>query len=431
MKKIYSLDSTLRSVARRKHMPVMDLLLHRISEFSSHSARNYTLFAVCPNSVAVIRAALRAAKRANAPLNFAATLNQVDVDGGYTGFTQREFVKLIRQEAAAINFTGPVIIAVDHGGPWLRDNQRTAGWPYEKTMKWVKKSFEAALLAGYDLLHVDPTIDITMTGSSMPVDLVISRTIELIDHIEGFRKKMGIGPVAYEVGTEEVHGGLADMTVFTGFLRGLKSWLQKSGYKQVWPCFIVGKVGTDLHTTVFDSDIAAKLVSEAHRYGSWIKGHYTDNVDNPEAYPISGMGAANVGPEFTESEYEALIELENIESQLFSGGKIPRKSKMKQVLWQTVLQSNRWQKWLKGDEIIIPFERLDMRRQEWLIKTGCRYIWANPEVQSARMRLYQNLSVHGIRADDIVMTAIEKKMHKYFTVFNLVDLNEILQQGMQ
>ena len=27
--------------------------------------------------------------------------------------------------------------------------------------------------------------------------------------------------------------------------------------------------------------------------------HYTDYVENPEEYPLSGMGAANVGPEFT------------------------------------------------------------------------------------------------------------------------------------
>jgi hypothetical protein len=40
--------------------------------------------------------------------------------------------------------------------------------------------------------------------------------------------------------------------------------------------------------------------------GSYIKGHYTDDVANPEEYPLCGMGAANVGPEFTISEYRAL-----------------------------------------------------------------------------------------------------------------------------
>ncbi len=426
-----SLDQLIRNLARQKNMPVVDLLMQRITEISNRTGEKHTVFAACPNSVAVIRAALRSARRANAPIKFAATLNQVDLDGGYTGFTQREFVRLIRQEAAAINFTGPVIIAVDHGGPWLRDNQRTENWSFTATMNWVKKSFEAAVVTGYDLLHVDPTIDITLSGKVIPIDLVIDRTIDLIVHVERFRMKKDIAPVAYEVGTEEVHGGLADMNLFRDFLKGLRSGLEKAGYENVWPCFVVGKVGTDLHTTLFDPEVAGGLVAEARRYGSWIKGHYTDNVENPEAYPRSGMGAANVGPEFTEREYEALMELENMESALFTRGKIPRKSKIKEVLWQAVLESNRWQKWLKGDEQTKSFDRLNAHRQEWLIKTGCRYIWANAEVQTARMELYKNLAVYGIHADEIVLIAIEQDMQKYFTHFNLINLNNQLLQDFE
>ena len=33
-------------------------------------------------------------------------------------------------------------------------------WSYDKTMSSVKKSFEAAIEAGFDLIHVDPTVDI-------------------------------------------------------------------------------------------------------------------------------------------------------------------------------------------------------------------------------------------------------------------------------
>ena len=93
--------------------------------------------------MAVIKASLRSAKRNNAPIKFAATLNQVDLDGGYTGFDQYEFVKTIRQEAEVINFTGPVIIAVDHGGPWLKDKHYREKWRYEDSMNAVKRSFEA------------------------------------------------------------------------------------------------------------------------------------------------------------------------------------------------------------------------------------------------------------------------------------------------
>ena len=53
-----------------------------------------TLFAACPNSLSVIKASFRAAKRNNAPIYFATTLNQVDCDGGYTGMTQEALTKI-------------------------------------------------------------------------------------------------------------------------------------------------------------------------------------------------------------------------------------------------------------------------------------------------------------------------------------------------
>lgn len=53
-----------------------------------------TLLAVCPNSELVTRAAVRAASQAGAPLLLAATLNQVDLDGGYTGWTPQALVEL-------------------------------------------------------------------------------------------------------------------------------------------------------------------------------------------------------------------------------------------------------------------------------------------------------------------------------------------------
>jgi len=54
------------------------------------------------------------------------------------------------------------------------------------------------------------------------------------------------------VGTEEVHGGLADMKVFSRFLKQLKKGLEENSLADAWPCFVVGKVGTDLHTSTFD-----------------------------------------------------------------------------------------------------------------------------------------------------------------------------------
>ena len=55
-------------------------LLHRIDELQARTGIPRTIFGACPNSPTVIRASLRAAKRNNAPIYFAATLNQVDCD---------------------------------------------------------------------------------------------------------------------------------------------------------------------------------------------------------------------------------------------------------------------------------------------------------------------------------------------------------------
>ena len=407
--------------------PKLRKLLDRVQELTAQGHKPMTLLAVCPNSPAVIKAAFRAAKRNNAPIMFAATLNQVDNDGGYTGMTQKDFVRVMRVEAKRNNFTGPYIAAIDHGGPWLKDIQTLEMWPYEKAMDAVKKSYEAALLAGYELIHVDPTVDRFLPkGEIIKIEVVAARTIELITHIENFRKERGLPCIAYEVGTEEVHGGLADMSVFNKFLDLLKEGLEKNGCADAWPCFVVGKVGTDLHTTFFDPVVAKQLTSTVAKYGSFIKGHYTDDVENPEEYPLSGMGAANVGPEFTVAEFNALEELEAVENKLYDEGNVAMHSNMIAILKKLVIDSGRWKKWVHGDESPDDFESITPDRQRWLMQTGARYIWQKPEAVAARQTLYSNLRLNGIDAEGIVLSTIERAIDKYYVAYNLVNLNSLL-----
>jgi D-tagatose-1,6-bisphosphate aldolase subunit GatZ/KbaZ len=425
------LNHRIRDGARAEGLSTLDYLLKMIDSLAADSGVPRTLLAACPNSIAVIRASLESARRSNAPIKFAATLNQVDNDGGYTGFTHEEFVRTIREEARVINYGGPVIVAVDHGGPWLKDRHRTEGWSYEDTMTAVKQSFESALDAGFDLIHVDPTVDITLSpGEGIRIEVVAERTVELIRHCEEYRAARNLDRIAYEVGTEEVHGGLADMQVFDRFLSLLKKGLADAGMKDTWPCFVVGKVGTDLHTTLFDPEVARRLTDSARVYGSRIKGHYSDNVDNPEQYPLSGMGAANVGPEFTEREYDALVELGGLENRWAAEGELGKSSRIREHLWKAVVASGRWTKWLGEKESGKEFTNLSEERQEWLVKTGCRYIWENPEVISARSRLYSNMALRGVKADEIVLSTIGGAMDRYFHTFNLVNLNQYLEENI-
>src|SRR5665647_1508228 len=122
------MNQKIRNIAISQNIPLMDYILRRIGELAKKDGINRTIFAACPNSISVIKAALRSAKRWNSPVKFATTLNQVDIDRGYTNLNQKEFVNTIKLEAERLNVQVPVIVAVDHGGPWLKDLHAREKW---------------------------------------------------------------------------------------------------------------------------------------------------------------------------------------------------------------------------------------------------------------------------------------------------------------
>ena len=400
-------------------MKPISYLIQRIIELRAHGTQ-ITLLAVCPNSDAVLEATVEVAAANHTPMLFAATLNQVDRDGGYTGWTPQAFVGRMRELAVKHECTSPLYPCLDHGGPWLKDGHTRAGLSLEETMAEVKDTLTACLEAGYALLHVDPTVDRTLPQGQPPdIDVVVERTIKLIAHAESERERLGLPPVSYEVGTEEVHGGLVDLDNFDRFLAGLKAGLESRGLAHTWPCFIVGKVGTDLHTTTFDPESARRLHDRVAPHGSLIKGHYTDWVENPADYPATGMGGANVGPEFTATELAALHDLCAREVRLGERRPGVPRSGFKKALEAAVVESDRWRKWLTPEEAGREFDELAPARQEWLVATGARYVWTEPRVLVARRRLYDDVGPEIADPNGFVVDRIAQNIQKYVDAFNL------------
>ena len=397
-------------------------LVARSIDLHARGRARLTLLAVCPNSAAVLQAAVKAAGRHRAPMLFAATLNQVDRDGGYTGWTPQTFVDEVAACRARYACHDLLYPCLDHGGPWLKDRHTLDHLSLDETMAELRRSLSACLAAGYALLHVDPTVDRTLpAGRPVPIEVVVARTVALIEHCEAERARLGLPPVSYEVGTEEVHGGLADLDGFRRFVALLHDELAARGLLAAWPCFIVGKVGTDLHTTFFDPDVAARLREIVAPLGSLVKGHYTDWVENPGAYPATGMGGANVGPEFTAVECEALADLEARERALPAGQGSAPPSGMMQALQDAVVDSNRWRKWLQPNEIGLPFASLAPERRAWLVSTGARYVWTDARVLAARTSLYANLAAVMDDPAEYVVDRIAGAVEHYLEAFNLVD----------
>jgi D-tagatose-1,6-bisphosphate aldolase subunit GatZ/KbaZ len=402
-------------------MVPVDRLIRRILALRQEG-RFLTLLAVCPNSDAVLEAAVKVAATENMPMLFAATLNQVDRDGGYTGWTPQAFVDRMRQLAARHSCDSPLYPCLDHGGPWLKDLHTLRAMTYQQTMAEVKASITACLQAGYALLHIDPTVDRGLPpGQPIEIERVVERTVELIAHAEDERSRLGLQPISYEVGTEEVHGGLADFATFDRFLIDLRSSLSQRGLSHVWPCFIVGKVGTDLHTTMFDRQVARRLYERVAPLGSLIKGHYTDWVANPADYPTSGMGGANVGPELTSAELSALRELCTEERRLFAHTPRRSPSGFEAAVETAVTESGRWKKWILSEEAGRRYDELDPARREWLIATGARYTWTDPRVLSARQTLYHNLQPVIPDPHGVVVDRIAQAILAYVEAFNLKD----------
>jgi D-tagatose-1,6-bisphosphate aldolase subunit GatZ/KbaZ len=403
-------------------------IIQRIIQLREKESRLITLLAVCPNSEAVLEAAILSAEKHQTPMLLAATLNQVDRDGGYTHWTPQQFIQKIKDFSEHFQVSVPIFPCLDHGGPWLKDVHTSKNLSLQETMVELKFSLTAFLQAGYQLMHIDPTIDRSLSKGSLPsVDVIVNRTIELIQHTESERTRMNLPSISYEVGSEEVHGGMADLERFEIFLNQLHSEMERAGLSAQWPCFIVAQVGTDLHTTRFDAEIASKLYSIVAPHGSLIKGHYSDWVDNPEDYPRSGMGGANVGPEFTAVEVRVLKKLEKQETDINTGKNTDRLSRFVENLQKAVIDSGRWKKWLQPGEEKLDFSKLSPERRQWLIETGARYVWTEPAIFESRQILYKNVSRKINNPNQWVVTKIADRIGHYIGSFNLENSWEILK----
>jgi D-tagatose-1,6-bisphosphate aldolase subunit GatZ/KbaZ len=146
-------------------------------------------------------------------------------------------------------------------------------------------------------------------------------------------------------------------------------------------------------------------------------------VAAPEAYPLSGMGGANVGPGLSAVEADALRELVALEKRLDKSSGLPA------VLRDAVVDSGRWRKWLAPAEEERAFEDLPKERQRWLVDTGSRYVWTHPQVEAARQRLYDHVAPYR-DAQAYVEWRLQTAILHYMHAFNLIDLTDRLLQTL-
>jgi tagatose-1,6-bisphosphate aldolase non-catalytic subunit AgaZ/GatZ len=388
-----------------------------------------TLLSVSPNSPAVLEAAVRCASQHNMPMLFSASLNAVDRDGGYTAWTPADFVYQMYTFANKYAWRGPLYPCLEHCGPWLKDSHIAANLSYEQAMQEVKLSLAACIQAGYQLLHIDTTIDRRLPPSqTVQVERMAPRTIELIQYAEEVRNRCTLSPIAYEAASEEVQSGLVNFNKFQIFLSNLRSSMSSLKLMDAWPAFFVADVGPGLFSAEFSPASANRVYTVAAPTGALAMGHYTDWVDDPQLYPQAGVGCANLGPELTAEEVHALQDLCEHETEALAGNTQIAPSNFLETLEQAVIASQCWKKWLALEEKDKDFTDLALLRQVRLIECGARYVWNEPGVKAARQNLYQNLSSLMTDPQSFVVERIMTVIEKYISAFNLHDVLARLEE---
>lgn len=405
-------------------------LLSALKRIEQEDGQGTTLLGIGPMSENMVRATLELGRDEDFPVVFIASRNQVDTEelgGGYVlGWDQKRFVESVNRIAEEVRFTGALLICRDHGGPWQRDNEKKENLSEQEAMEKAKISYLNDLLAGFSVLHIDPTVA-PHTEGYVPLDTVIRLTVELIEYVETERIKRSMPPIGYEIGTEETAGGLTDADAFDQFLGDLKTQLE--GHRLPRPDFIVGQTGTLIrmkeNVGSFSTDKARELSAIAHKHGVAFKEHNADFLDADilREHPGMGIDGANTGPEFSVAETEGFLHLAQLEDQAAREGRVREPSLFSEIVQEAALKSGRWKKWLpKERQHLTEAEiRSNAEGTAEAVSVAGRYVFDWPEVVEAREKMFSNLIDGGVLQDPgkEVIETIKRSIKVWVDAFNL------------
>ncbi|MCE9882509.1 class II D-tagatose-bisphosphate aldolase non-catalytic subunit [Hafnia paralvei] len=398
-----------------------------------------SMLGIGPMSPALIQACFELGKEKDLPLMFIASRNQVDADefgAGYVNnWDQFRFAADLKAIAEKVGFDGDYFLCRDHGGPWQRDKERKDHIPEDQAMALARRSYEVDMDAGFDLLHIDPTKDPYVVGKAIDIEVVLQRTIDLIQFCEDYRKEKGLKQFYYEVGTEETNGGLTSIEAFEAFIIELNKRLDDAGLPR--PLFIVGQTGTLTRLTRnvgHFNDIQANQLSDIScQYGVGLKEHNGDYLSDDVLLKHPGLGitAMNVAPAYGTWETRAYLKLHEVEKDLAEKALIPTASNFKTVLTKACVLSHKWEKWIteehknKSEEQI--FSEPDLLKE--ILELSGHYNYEKDDVVVEMKKMFANLSQFGVEPQRYVINKIKDIIQNEAECFNMPGLTSRVSEA--
>lgn len=369
--------------------------------------RNCTLLGVGPMSKNCVDATIELAEENNVPIMLIASRRQVDSQqfgGGYVeNWTSQQFASYVRENDPF----GHIIIARDHGGPWQNELEISKKMNLFDAMKSAKDSFKADIDAGFQMLHIDPSVDI---HSSPTASEILERVYELYDFCCTYAKSQG-KELIFEIGTEEQSGGNNSREELEYTLEKMKDFCDSNKFP--YPSFVVIQAGTKVLETQnvgsFESLIRVdgelppeihipRMIEVCNKFGIWMKEHNTDylTTESLKWQPRLGIHAANIAPEFGVAETRAFVSILRKTGQ----------SKLLDQFLTLSYKSLKWKKWMLKDTQATDFDRS--------IISG-HYVFSTNEYIEIKKRAEKKIG----DLDFYLKNAVKDSIQRYIKTFNL------------
>jgi tagatose-1,6-bisphosphate aldolase non-catalytic subunit AgaZ/GatZ len=363
-------------------------------------------------SVNCVDATIELANEYEIPILMIASRRQIDSEefgGGYVNnWTTEGFARYVTEK----DKKGKILLARDHGGPWQSDKEKEAQMGLRRAMDSAKSSYSADIVAGFQVLHIDPSVDIHSTPD---VDEVLDRVFELYEYCWS-QAKQTKQEIIFEVGTEEQSGSTNSQEELDYTLNEIKKFCTQNQIPQ--PAFVVIQCGTRVmemqNVGSFDSPIRVaneipaeiqlpKMIDICNRHGIFMKEHNTDYLSDEalQWHPRLGIHAANVAPEFGVAESKALVQV------LEANGLTSLAERFLKIAYE----SNKWDKWM--------LEATTATDKDRSLIAG-HYVFSTPEVKELKIEASKELQRKGIQLEGHLKQQVKQSILRYLRNFRLV-----------
>ena len=371
-----------------------------------------TLLGVGPMSVNCVDAAIELANEYDVPLMLIASRRQIDSEdfgGGYVNnWTTDDFARYVIDA----DKKGKVLLARDHGGPWQNNKEKDEGLSLRRAMESAKASYKADIDAGFQILHIDPSVDIHGSPSA---DEVLDRVFELYEFCWSYAQRSG-KEVIFEIGTEEQSGGTNTQEELDYTLSAMEQFCDRNQLPR--PTFVVIQTGTRVMETrnvgSFDTPLRVaeeipaeiqvpKMIEICQQHGIFMKEHNTDYLSDEalQWHPRLGIHSANVAPEYGVAETRALVEV--LEQN--------KLTKLAEQFLELAYNSGKWGKWMLPDTRATDRDRA--------VIAG-HYVFATEECQQLKAKAAQQLEQSGIALESELKQRVKESIARYLRNFRLV-----------